>query len=95
MHTTLSDAVLDRTLNATDPSGAGRERLFIDEHVSTNRAFGWVGWGDRPTKQNRHSRQGHIEVVSSLSTAVLQLTDVPDISRLTSSKISKAVISQA
>lgn len=79
VHTTLSDAVVDRTDNVTDPLGLSRTRLFEDDVVSSNRMLGWIGWGSRP--QDAGS-QGHFEVVSSLSPAILQLTEAPDSSRL-------------
>lgn len=77
MHTSLADAVVDRA-DVSDPTGAGRKRLFIDDLVTSNRAYGWVGWDQRPN--SRLVRQGHIDVESSLSPAILQLTDVPNMS---------------
>lgn len=93
VHTTLADAVVDKS-NVVDPTGANRQRVYIDDHVTATHAYGWVGWGDRPNPMTKESqRQGHIEVVSSLSSAVLQLTDAPDASRV-ADKVSKAVQAQ-
>ena len=78
----------------TDPTGANRQRTYVDEFVSTTRAVGWVGWGDQPDGNSKPGRrQGHIEVASSLGAAVLQLTESPDESRY-ASRISKAVFAQ-
>lgn len=78
MHTNLAEAVVERDVDITDPSGAGRRRSFIDDHVSADRANGWVGWGRRPRGFGKApSRHGHVEVVSSLSPAILQLTEQP------------------
>jgi len=75
--TTLSDAVVDRTDNITDPLGLSRTRLFEDDVVSPSRISGWTGWGPRP-KDVTAANQGHVEVVSSLSPATLQFTEAPD-----------------
>lgn len=81
VRTTLSDACIDRPDNVTDPSGLSRTRLFDDDVVSSNRMLGWTGWNPRP-KDVTAANQGHVEVISSLSPAILQLTEVPDPSRL-------------
>lgn len=94
VHTTLSDAFVDRTTDVVDPTGADRSRSYIDDYVSANRIYGWAGWGARPVSgYGPFSQQGHVEVVSSLSSAVLQLTDAPDPSYL-ANKSSKTVVLQ-
>lgn len=93
VHATLADAVLDRDTDLVDPTGAGRQRTYVDDLVSANRAYGWAGWGARPTGETWNNGQGHIEVVSSLSAAILQLTDAPN-ANLLANKVSKAVFSQ-
>lgn len=92
MHTTLADAVVNLDENLADPTGAGRKRLYQDDLVTSNRAYGWVGWDPRPTSP--FIRQGHIEVLSSLSPAVLQLTGVPDVNSLASKEVAKSEIPQ-
>lgn len=93
VHTSLGEAVVDRTTTDVDPLGMGRTRTFIDDRTSSSRRYGWVGWGERPV--GPVNNQGHIEVASSLNSAVLQLTEVPDTDDFTSSKVSsKAIFSQ-
>lgn len=93
VHTSLADAIVDKTV-VSDPTGANRQRVYVDDHVAAARTYGWVGWGARPGLMSKESqRQGHIEIVSSLSAAVLQLTDAPDASRV-ADKVSKAALSR-
>ncbi|KLO20309.1 hypothetical protein SCHPADRAFT_934180 [Schizopora paradoxa] len=92
VRTTLSDAMVDRDYNVIDPLGQNRTRLFQDDVTSTNRLLGWTGWDPRPKDGTRHN-QGHVEVVSSLSQAILQLTEVPDPSRLVDMHNQQSLIS--
>jgi len=73
LQTKLSSADLDDDVVAVDPSGMSRQRSYFYDHASSNRKFGWVGWGDRPKKWDP-SRQGHVEIISSLSPVLLQLS---------------------
>ena len=73
VHTSLGEAIVDRTTDGVDPLGLGRVRSFIDDRTSSSRRYGWVGWGERPDN-SPFTEQGHIEVASSLNNAVLQLT---------------------
>lgn len=94
VHTSLGEAIVDRTTDGVDPLGLGRVRSFIDDRTSSSRRYGWVGWGERPDN-SPFTEQGHIEVASSLNNAVLQLTNQPDADEFTSSKVSsKAMVSQ-
>ncbi|KAL5528537.1 hypothetical protein ACEPAF_7673 [Sanghuangporus sanghuang] len=91
VHTTLADAIVERTVDLDDPAGQGRNRSFQDSYVSTSRAYGWVGWGLRPDDE-RALQQGQIEIVSSLSPAVLELTEAPSTDFLFISNDSKVTI---
>ncbi|KAI5120345.1 hypothetical protein M0805_009420 [Coniferiporia weirii] len=95
VHTTLAEASIDRTEDVIDPTGGHRQRTYIDDLVSPNRLYGWVGWGPRPVGDlDLYPGQGHIEVVSSIGAAVLQLTDAPDASHI-ASEAAAAVLTQS
>ena len=68
---------MNETVNVTDPTGGNRNRTFQDSYVSPNRVYGWVGWGSRDDN-DRSFRKGNIELSSSLSPAILELTEYPD-----------------
>lgn len=81
VHTSLSNAVVQSSVNVPDPSGRSRTRVYDDDLVTNNRRTGWAGWGSRPPQgKGKSGKQGHIEVASSLSPAVLQLTAAPETS---------------
>ena len=77
VRTSLAEAIVDRT-EVEDPSGSNRRRIYVDDHVSRTRATGFAGWDAREAGSETQGQQGHIEVLSSLSPAVLQLTGAPN-----------------
>ena len=79
VHTNLADATIQRNTDIADPLNIGRKRIFVNDHVSSDRVLGWVGWNRRPRGHIKGPGQGHVEVVSSLSAAVLELTESPSL----------------
>lgn len=76
VRTSLSDAfVLGPGLD--DLIEGDQQRQYVQDFVSPQRSIGWVGWDDRPSGDGQQT-QGQIEVVSSLSPAILLLGSSPD-----------------
>jgi hypothetical protein len=64
---------VDEQKALVDPLAEGRKRGYQFDQKSSSRIFGWVGWGSRPGPTTQPNHQGHVDIVSSHSSVVLQL----------------------
>jgi len=62
----------DGNKTVTDPSGEQRKRRYQFDHLSSTQIFGWIGSGSRPGPTTQPN-QGHVEIVSSHSSVMLEL----------------------
>lgn len=80
VNTMLGTADFDADSAAIDPTGKNRNRTIEYDYSSSNRLYGWVGWGDREYGGSDFDAGGHISVTTSMSDASLQVTDVQNAS---------------
>lgn len=75
LQTKLATASLkvDNGTNVVNHPLENGKRGYAFDHSSSSRIFGWVGWGSRPGPTTQQNYQGHVEVVSSHGSVVLQL----------------------
>lgn len=80
VQTKLASAVVEEgePQSIPDPFGEDRPRVYVYDIKSDTRTLGWVGWGKRPKKWDPMV-QGHVDIVSSLSSVSLQLGGVREV----------------